>query len=73
MSIEIDESIAHWTRLAEDQERAVSEGYACCPQASQAKSSVYRRTVLALQLEKETGFSHCVCCLKSSGTVSMYK
>jgi hypothetical protein len=64
---EIDQSIAHWISLADTLERRISEGYSICPQADRAKAGTYRRTAQALELEKQTGIWHCVCCLKPKG------
>jgi hypothetical protein len=60
-------SIVHWEALAVEQERAIAEGFACCPEASRAKASTYRRTAEALRLEERTGIWHCSCCLKPQG------
>lgn len=60
----LESSIQHWLALADEQDRAVAEGIACCPQASRARADTFRRTARALQLEQETGKPHCVCCLK---------
>jgi hypothetical protein len=63
----LTESIAHWTALAEAQDRSIAEGFAACPQAAKHKADLYRRTAQALQYEQDTGVPVCVCCLKPRG------
>lgn len=62
----IAESIAIWSKLASDAEEfaAYEEARGSSGAVYRNKAETYRRTVRALELERETGIAHCVCCLR---------
>ncbi len=65
MAHKLDEAIAAWLQLADDEDRMVElsldyGGHA----AFRFRAATYRRTAKALQWEKDTGEAVCSCCFK---------
>ena len=62
----IEASIAHWERLAREQDdwAAYEESRGSSGAAARNRAESYRRAARADELERETGLPHCSCCLK---------
>jgi hypothetical protein len=63
---EATEAIAHWTALAEAQDRwaVYEEGRGQYGGVARNKAALYRRTAEAIRLTAATGVWHCTCCHK---------
>jgi hypothetical protein len=69
MTETLNNSIAHWNRLAEeaDQRADYEEGRGDANNAKviRTNAEMYRRTAKSIELEKQTGKPHCACCLSA--------
>jgi xanthine dehydrogenase iron-sulfur cluster and FAD-binding subunit A len=65
MAHKLDEAIAAWLQLADDEDRMVELGLDYGGHAAfRFRADTYRRTAKALQWEKDTGEAVCSCCFK---------
>jgi len=66
----LDGAIAHWGKLADDEEVAAAWEVKMGrnPVSFRNRVATYRRTVEALRLQVQNGIWHCVCCLSPQGT-----
>lgn len=62
----LDDSIFIWSVLADEAERLATyeESRGSSGSAWRNKAMVYRQTVRAIELERETGVAHCSCHLQ---------
>lgn len=65
----MQEHIDEWRALAQESDRraAYEDGRGSSGVAHHNRAELYRRTATALEMERDTGRPHCVCCLKPSG------
>jgi hypothetical protein len=59
----IEQAILQWAALADEAERGASIGL-IHPIVAKAQADCYRRTVKALEIERDTGIAVCSCCHK---------
>lgn len=62
----LDTAISAWATLADDEDRAASLGLTH-PSVAKARAAIYRRTVKALEIQRDTGIAVCSCCHKPFG------
>lgn len=67
----LNEAIKQWAKLADEAEEAVALGL-IHPNVGNAKARVYRRTVTALEIQRDTGVAVCSCCHKPLGDEKPY-
>lgn len=62
----LERAIMAWSDLVDDAERRAALGLTH-PSTANAQASAYRRTVRALEIERDTGVAVCSCCHKPLG------
>lgn len=65
MAHKLDEAIAWWLKLADDEERAIELDLDYgSSSAFRFRADTYRRTAKALEWQRDTGEAVCSCCFK---------
>jgi hypothetical protein len=59
----LEKAIVQWAALADEEDRAAEMGITDYKTAK-FRADVYRRTVRALEIERDTGIAVCSCCHK---------
>jgi len=66
VTTELDEAIAAWQKLADDEKQRIASGFYKDGSIETARYNVdtYERTVKSLEIQKSTGVAACTCCHK---------
>lgn len=67
----LEQAIEKWVALADEAERGAKLGL-IHPNIAKAQADCYRRTVKALEIERDTGVAVCSCCHKPFGEDKPY-
>lgn len=67
----LDQAIQDWAALADEADREAAFGLTH-PNVAKARADIYRRTVKALEIERDTGVAVCSCCHKPIGDEKPY-
>lgn len=67
----LNQAIQQWSALADEAERMENLGL-LHPKVAKAQADCYRRTVRALEIERDTGVAVCSCCYKPLGDDKPY-
>jgi hypothetical protein len=66
-----EQAIKQWAALADEEDRAAEMGITD-PKTAKFRANVYRRTVRALEIQRDTGIAVCSCCHKPFGDEKPY-
>jgi len=67
----LEQAIKQWSDLADEAERGAALGL-IHPNVAKAQADCYRRTVRALEIQRDTGVAVCSCCHKPFGDDKPY-
>ena len=67
----LNQAIQQWSSLADEAEHMANLGL-LHPKVAKAQADCYRRTVRALEIERDTGVAVCSCCYKPFGDDNPY-